>query len=64
MPSLTQANANDSWIGNVLIDPTKGKGVAQPPPDPKGRKDLFDVLHARNPGEPLERSAVFLNDKW
>lgn len=41
----------DSWIGHQQINPTKGKGVALPPTDPKGRRDLFDVLHARRPGK-------------
>ena len=38
------------WFGNALIDPTKGKRAVSLPDDPKGRRDLFDVLHARNPG--------------
>ena len=41
---------NDVWFGNALIDPTKGKRAVSLPDDPKGRRDLFDVLHARNPG--------------
>ena len=26
----------DSWMGNALVDPKKGKLGLQPPPDPKG----------------------------
>lgn len=52
----TEAGGADSWIGNGLIDPTKGKRPAAPSFDPKGRKDLFDVLHGRNPGVPADDS--------
>jgi hypothetical protein len=45
-----QEGVHDIWIGNSLIDPTKGKRSARPLEDPKGRRDLFDVIHARNPG--------------
>ena len=34
---------------NNMIDPEKGKRAVGLP-DPKGRQDLFDVLHARRPG--------------
>lgn len=40
----------DSWIGNNLIDPTKGKSSAHPSIDNRGRKNLFDVLNGKNPG--------------
>ncbi len=54
---LTQVNPTpDSWIGNMLVNPTKGKGVVEVPADPKGRKDLFDVLQARSPGMPADDS--------
>lgn len=33
----------DSWMGNALLDPKKGK-VVDPPPLANGRKDLFDVI--------------------
>lgn len=46
----TEAGHPDQWLGHPQIDPTKGKRSVRPPSDPKGRRDLFDVLHARNPG--------------
>lgn len=39
----------DSWIGNQLIDPTKGKRHLPPPSNVKGRKDLFGVMQMRGP---------------
>jgi hypothetical protein len=47
----TEAGGPDSWIGHPQIDPGKGKRPVAAPGDTKGRKDLFDVLHARAPGE-------------
>mmetsp|Transcript_4492 Transcript_4492/g.11180 ORF Transcript_4492/g.11180 Transcript_4492/m.11180 type:complete len:429 (+) Transcript_4492:159-1445(+) len=46
----------DSWLGHSLIDPARGKANPKPPPDPKGRKDLFDVVNYRNPGVPSDDS--------
>lgn len=46
----------DSWLGHMKIDPARGKANPKPPPDPKGRKDLFDVLNYRNPGVPSDDS--------
>jgi len=54
--ALSQPGVSDVWFGNPLIDPTKGKRPSRLPDDPKGRKDLFDVLHARNPGMPSDDS--------
>mmetsp|Transcript_26064 Transcript_26064/g.56910 ORF Transcript_26064/g.56910 Transcript_26064/m.56910 type:complete len:419 (-) Transcript_26064:740-1996(-) len=48
----TESGGADAWIGNQLINPLKGKRAVQPPPDPKGRRDLFDVLSSRNPCPP------------
>ncbi|KAG2423409.1 hypothetical protein HXX76_015374 [Chlamydomonas incerta] len=53
---MTEAGGTDSWVGHPQIDPTKGKRAVAPPPDPKGRRDLFDVLHARSPGMPADDS--------
>ncbi|KAG2482728.1 hypothetical protein HYH03_018359 [Edaphochlamys debaryana] len=53
---MTEAGGQDSWIGNALIVPTSGKQAVQPPADPKGRRDLFDVLGARAPGVPADDS--------
>lgn len=42
--------SSDAWVGNNLIDPTKGKSAAPPPKDANCRRDLFDVLSGINPG--------------
>ncbi len=47
---MTEQGGKDSWIGHPQIDPTKGKRPVAAPQDSKGRRDLFDVLHARAPG--------------
>lgn len=47
---MTEQGGKDSWIGHPQIDPSKGKRPVAAPPDSKGRRDLFDVLHARAPG--------------
>ena len=46
-----QAGVNDVWIGNNLIDPTKGKRPVVQPEDPKGRRGLFETLQSASPGE-------------
>ncbi|MEW5299122.1 MAG: hypothetical protein WDW36_002167 [Sanguina aurantia] len=53
---MSEAGQQDSWIGNPLVNPTKGRRAVALPADPKGRKDLFDVLHSRNPGGPSDDS--------
>ncbi|GMH46070.1 hypothetical protein BSKO_14034 [Bryopsis sp. KO-2023] len=47
----------DAWVGNKLIDPTKGKSPTKAPTDKRGRRDLFDVLNCTNPGKPSD-------DQW
>jgi len=47
----TDTAGKDGWIGNIAIDPTKGKKAMQPPPDPKGRKGLAEVLSSTSKGE-------------
>jgi hypothetical protein len=42
----------DSWLGNQKIDPSEGKRAVPPPYDPKGRKDLFQVLNQAEPSPP------------
>lgn len=36
--------ASDAWLGNLQIDPAKGKGHAADPARTRGRQDLFAVL--------------------
>lgn len=40
----TEAGGVDSWIGNSLIDPTKGKRALQPSTDPKRVEDMTQLL--------------------
>ncbi|EFJ53000.1 hypothetical protein VOLCADRAFT_120136 [Volvox carteri f. nagariensis] len=51
---MTEAGGVDTWIGNPLVHPSAGKRVVRPPADPKGRRDLFDVIHCRAPGAPSD----------
>ncbi|GFR42717.1 hypothetical protein Agub_g3641 [Astrephomene gubernaculifera] len=51
---MTEAGCSDGWIGHPLVDPGKGKRPVAAPSDPKGRRDLFDVLHVRAPGMPAD----------
>ena len=46
----------DSWMGNFLVDPKVGRRHMEAPLDPKGRRDLFDVVNQRNPGKPADDS--------
>jgi hypothetical protein len=47
---------------HIMTDPqqtprkVQGKCAVKPSPDPRGRRDLFDVLHARTPGLPSDDS--------
>ena len=36
-------NQPDAWFGHTAIGPSAGKKSVRPPPDPKGRKGLFQV---------------------
>ena len=49
--SGAEAGGTDSWIGNIMVDPTKGRRSAAAPVDPKGRKGLGEVLSLASPGE-------------
>ncbi|GLC33993.1 hypothetical protein PLESTB_000826500 [Pleodorina starrii] len=51
---MTEPGATDNWIGHPLVHPSAGKRSVQAPVDPKGRRDLFDVIHARAPGVPSD----------
>ena len=45
-----EAGSGDCWIGNPLVDPSKGKRAVQPPRDPRGRTGLFETLNSTRPG--------------
>jgi hypothetical protein len=48
----TEAGGADSWIGNIQIDPTKGKRALSPPMDPKRTADMTQLLAQTAPGAP------------
>ena len=39
--------ADDAWMGNMLVDPAKGKAHAAGPEERMGRKDLFALMQQR-----------------
>lgn len=39
--------ASDAWLGNIQIDPAKGKGHAADPASSRGRQDLFAIMQQR-----------------
>lgn len=47
----TEAGGVDSWIGNIQIDPTKGKRAISPPTDPKRTAAMSQLLAQTAPGE-------------
>jgi hypothetical protein len=49
-------NESDAWFGHTSIDPSAGKRAVQPPSDPKGRKNLFQVLNQVEPAPPSSDS--------
>jgi hypothetical protein len=52
--------ASDAWIGNLAIDPAKGKGHCADPSSLRGRPDLFAVLQQQvlqQPGDGSSSSA-------
>ncbi|GIL63833.1 hypothetical protein Vafri_17825 [Volvox africanus] len=53
---MSEAGGADNWIGNPLVHPSAGKKSVPAPRDPKGRRDLFDVIHGRAPGNPSDDS--------
>lgn len=46
----TEAGGVDSWIGNMLIDPTKGKRAVSAPTDEKRSVGLTQLLAQTAPG--------------
>ncbi|KAF6255159.1 hypothetical protein COO60DRAFT_1702977 [Scenedesmus sp. NREL 46B-D3] len=48
----TEAGGVDSWIGNMLIDPTKGKRAISAPTDEKRTVGLTQLLAQTAPGSP------------
>jgi len=48
----SEAGGADAWIGNIQINPSKGKAATAPPLDPKGRQGLAEVLTPSKPGAP------------
>lgn len=48
----TEAGGVDSWIGNMLIDPTKGKRAVSAPTDEKRSVGLTQLLAQTAPGSP------------
>ena len=39
--------ADDAWMGNILVNPAKGKAHAAGPEERMGRKDLFALMQQR-----------------
>lgn len=39
--------SDDAWMGNMLVDPAKGKAHAAGPEERMGRKDLFDLMQQK-----------------
>lgn len=39
--------AEDAWLGNISIDPSKGKGHAADPSSLRGRGDLFAIMQQK-----------------
>lgn len=46
----SEAGGLDAWVGNPCIQPDKGRRALGPPPDPKGRRGLAEVLSLASPG--------------
>jgi hypothetical protein len=62
--------ADDSWLGNALTDPAKGKNRPPGPEERRGRKDLFpiiaqEILREDDRASKLKRGAdEALGDGW
>ena len=39
--------SDDAWMGNMLVDPARGKARAAGPEERMGRKDLFDLMQQK-----------------
>lgn len=44
--------ADDAWMGNMLVNPAKGKAHAAGPEERMGRKDLFALMQQRILAQP------------
>lgn len=44
--------ADDAWMGNMLVNPAKGKAHAAGPEERMGRKDLFALMQQRILSQP------------
>lgn len=60
----TEAGGVDSWLGNPLFDPTKGRRALSAPQDPKGRKGLAEVFTLASPGRAKLWGARWQICKW
>jgi hypothetical protein len=49
--------ASDAWLGNIQIDPAKGKGHAPDPANTRGRADLFEIMQQKILWENRERQS-------
>lgn len=61
--------AEDAWLGNISIDPAKGKGHAPDPSELRGRTDLFaviqhDVLRQDRRNSSSDSTAAGEADAW
>lgn len=39
--------SDDAWMGNMLVDPARGKAHAAGPEERMGRKDLFHLMQQK-----------------
>lgn len=64
--------AEDAWLGNIGMDPAKGKGHAVNPSSLRGRADLFGIMQQQAlvsqqqlaPGAVSASSNAILDDAW
>jgi hypothetical protein len=68
--ALPGKTSDDSWLGNALTDPAKGKNRPPGPEERRGRRDLFpiiaqEILREDGRAEKLKRGAdEALGDGW
>ena len=48
--------SDDAWMGNMLVDPARGKAHAAGPEERMGRKDLFDLMQQKILGQAQQGS--------
>jgi hypothetical protein len=60
--------ASDAWLGNIQIDPAKGKGHAADPASNRGRQDLFAIMQQRvlqeGGGQSSSSRSIADQDAW